>query len=94
MPIDLEFETLIPIRDVSKHTPGRPHVATCYRWTQRTVNPLETVRVGGRVFSSVEAIRRFIARCSSKGAVAQTPSARRRQQVERAEQELAQAGIG
>lgn len=62
MAIDLENERLIPLRDASKHTPGNPHISAFYRWMRRAVNPLETILVGGRRWTSVEAIHRFIER--------------------------------
>lgn len=39
----------------------RPHVATLYRWAQRGIRGvrLETIRVGGTLCTSVEAIQRF-----------------------------------
>lgn len=89
MPIDIESETLIPVRDVSKYVPGKPHALTCYRWTQRAENPLEAIRVGGRLFSSIEAIRRFIVHCSSEGAVASMPSVRGPHRIERTIMETA-----
>ena len=94
MPIDLETETIIPVRDVSKHTPGRPHVATIYRWAQRQLNPLETVRVGGRLFSSVEAISRFVDRCTNpESTPAEVAGSQREREISKAEAELKAAGV-
>jgi len=92
--IDYDREHLIALRDVPRHTPGRPHVATVYRWTMHPKHPLETVKVGGRVYTSIEAIRRFIAVCS--GAMPEAPSKPTRQRaaaIKRAERRLAAAGI-
>ena len=52
------------------------HYSTVIRWTQRGVSggiKLETVRVGGRVFTSREALARFIAKLNPTGAVAIPP---------------------
>lgn len=64
--ISLTEETLIPLRDVPAHLPPRPggkriHVSAVYRWTQRGVQGirLETIRVGGTTYTSVEALQRF-----------------------------------
>jgi hypothetical protein len=64
--IDLTRETLIPIRAVPGHLPRRPsgkklHVSAVYRWLQRGVGGvrLESVKVGGTTYTSVEAIARF-----------------------------------
>ncbi len=90
--IDVETESLVPIRNAAKHVPGfRPHLSVIYRWMQRPDGGLETVRVGGRVFTSKEAITRFVQRCNAPGAVA--PSRRRRREIEAAERELTKLGI-
>lgn len=64
--IDLERETLLPLREVPKRLPPRPngrrlHISAVYRWVQRGVRGvvLETVRVGGTTYTSVEALQRF-----------------------------------
>ena len=59
---DVHGESLVPINDASEITPGRPHLATVYRWFTKGVRggiKLETVLVGGRRFTSREAIQRF-----------------------------------
>lgn len=60
--IDVSTEELISLADAVKHYPGtRPHRATVFRHAMRGVRGrrLETVKVGGKRFTSVEAIRRF-----------------------------------
>jgi Protein of unknown function (DUF1580) len=54
--------TLLPRRRRGK----RPHMATLYRWAQRGLRGvhLETIRVGGTLCTSVEAIQRFCDRLS------------------------------
>ena len=61
--IDIGIENLLPIRAAHKHIPGRPNLATIYRWFQRGARgiKLDTVVVGHKRFTSVEAISRFIA---------------------------------
>lgn len=94
MSIDLESERLVALREAPKHIPGRPHLSCIYRWMQREANPLETVLVGGRRFTSIEAIWRFIAGCNEPAAMTPPPMAeRRRRQIEAAEAELRKAGI-
>jgi hypothetical protein len=89
MMIDADNENLIPLFKSPRHIPGRPHISTVYRWADRPVNPLETIRVGGRRFTSREAISRFIAYCS--GEKPERPCATRR--AERAAAELREMGI-
>src|SRR5436190_235143 len=59
--IDLLAETLIPFSQAARELPGRPHRATLHRWRSRGVRgvKLETCLVGGRRFTSYEAIKRF-----------------------------------
>jgi hypothetical protein len=59
------------LREVPKHVPSRipgkrlSH-ATVWRWALRPNNPLETFCTPGGRFTSIEAIDRFIERCSAK----------------------------
>jgi len=64
--IDINVEHTLPLNEAAKVVPGRPHTATIWRWWRRGVKgvKLETVVVGGRRFTSVEAIQRFIASLS------------------------------
>ena len=94
MTIDLETERIIPIRQVHKHCPGSPHLSAIYRWTKRAKDPLETIKVGGRRYTSIEAIHRFIRRCSGEEqSVTSELSARRKREIEQAQRELAADGI-
>lgn len=61
--INLKTETIFPISEAPKHYPGtRPHQATAIRHALRGVNGtlLESLMVGGRRVTSVEAIHRFV----------------------------------
>lgn len=63
-------EKLIPIRQLPRHIPGRPHLSTIFRWLSRGVRGirLASVRVGGRRFVSPAQIENFIAAVTSAGA--------------------------
>lgn len=87
--INPEAEVIVPLGKAAELIPGRPHIATLYRWADRRTNPLETIKVGGRRFTSREAIARFIARCS--GERAEQPGASSR--AERAAAELRGIGV-
>lgn len=58
-------EDLVPLAAASEHIPGRPHINTVRRWANIGVQRgprvvrLETIPVGGRLFTSREAIERF-----------------------------------
>ena len=60
--IDIKNETMRPLSDACKEIEGRPHVSTLHRWRLRGVRgqKLETVLIGGRRFTSLEALDRFI----------------------------------
>jgi hypothetical protein len=69
--IDLRSEELVALAEAGRHVPGRPHLSTIFRWAQKGVRGgvrLETVVVGGRRFTSVEAICRFVAALSRRPA--------------------------
>jgi len=89
--IDIRREKLRLLTKASADIPGNPHVSTIFRWALRGIRgvKLETAVVGGRKYTSIEAIDRFIARLSGVDA-AQTPSVaqQRQRQIEKAEQRL------
>jgi hypothetical protein len=61
--IDLDRETLLTLDKAAAEAPGgRVHYQTVWRWATRGVRRvrLETAKVGGRRFTSREAIRRFV----------------------------------
>ena len=89
--IDIRSEQLLTMKQAPQYTPGTPHFTTIYRWCYRPHDALETVLVGGRRFTSAEAIERFVRRCTGGDTVA--PTASRQKQIAQAENELARAGI-
>lgn len=98
--IDAQSEQLLTLTQAAKSLPGRPHVATLWRWRKRGIRgvTLETVVIGGRRYTSQEALQRFIDATTSV-ADGQQPSGQRRTQrqrqaaIRRAERELTAAGI-
>ena len=100
MTIDIQTDTLLQISDVSKHLPGKIHVASIWRWVNRGVRgvKLETVLIGGRRYTSAEALQRFIERTTraadGEPAIQQARTSRQRQRaIDAANAELDQAGI-
>jgi hypothetical protein len=59
---DLLDESLVSLSEATHYVPGRPHVSTVWRWTTRGLRgvKLETIHAGGKRFTSLEAIRRFL----------------------------------
>ena len=96
--IDIASETLLTIREAPASIPGRPHISTAWRWILRGVGgrKLETVLVGGRRYTSKEAIERFIEQgtAAANGEPVHTRTAKQRARaIAQAERELAAAGI-
>ncbi len=60
--IDTTKENLISIREARHQFPHRPSISTIWRWIPKGVKGavLESIRIGGRRFTSVEACQRFI----------------------------------
>lgn len=70
--IDLENEKLITLREVPKLLPPRPsgrrlHISAVYRWVYRGVRGvrLESIRIGGMLYTTREALDRFSKQLSS-----------------------------
>lgn len=96
--IDLQTETIISVTEAPKHIPGRPSVATIWRWVLNgtRAGKLDSILIGGRRFTSVEAIQRFadLSTAVADGQPAPARTTRQREKAVRAaERELQEAGI-
>lgn len=95
MPVSLS-EDLLSLPAAAGIFPGRPHCSTVWRYATRGVHgiTLETIRVGGKVFTSHEAVARFVARCNG-GNVAPDPklTSKRRREIAAAEKRVRAAGV-
>lgn len=60
--IDLDKETLLTVKQARAVLPNRPSINTIYRWFWKGVRgiKLDSIRVGGRIFTTKEACDRFI----------------------------------
>ena len=97
MPISLS-EDLLSLPAAAGEFPGRPHCSTVWRYATRGIggNTLETIRVGGKVFTSREACRRFIARCNGQSLApdrSRKATAKRRAEIKAAERRVSAAGL-
>lgn len=96
-----ETEKLFPVpKAVELATGRRPHPATCFRWRQHGISGvwLETVKLGGKRLTSVEAVHRFVeaTTAAADGPRPSTPARTSRQRqaaISKAEAELDAAGI-
>ncbi len=99
MSIDPLREDVYPLSGVPKRLRrqgrcGRPtHVSTIYRWAMHGVNGarLETIKIGGTMYTSDAALRRFFNTLTNPEAPSEPADDDRRQ--DRVESELAAEGI-
>lgn len=93
--IDVATEKLLTLAQAAKHLPGRPSICTIWRWRNRGIKGrrLESVQVGGRVYTSLEALARFAASASGDQPAAPRTSSQRERAIARAERELDRAGV-
>ena len=66
--IDLANETVVSLTEAVNHLPRRrggkkPHPSTLYRWSK---SGLETIRVGGTLCTSIQALQRFCERMTAR----------------------------
>lgn len=93
MAINIVDEEILSLAQATKMLPGRPHLSSIFRWMSRGVRGvrLESVLVGGRRYTSREALERFSAATTAAAnrepAPIRTPTQRQRA-IERAEKEL------
>ncbi len=100
--IDLREETTFRLSHGTKlihgHAGKRVTASTLYRWAKDGIRGvrLETIRVGGSLFSSEQALQRFAERLSASDRPEAAPSlrtpARRRREIEAADRRLAEMG--
>ncbi len=93
---DLSEES-IRLGDASKHIPGRPSHRTVWRWAGRGVRgaTLETYLVGGRRYTSLAAIARFLVALNTPRTFdsdRMVPDART-EEIQRAENEAERNGL-
>src|SRR4051794_8951254 len=62
--IDIHVEHTFPLSRMRDHVPSRPSPATAFRWAMEGIRGirLETLMIGGRRYTSREAVVRFLAR--------------------------------
>src|SRR5947208_2365717 len=95
--IDPRNENLRLLTQASSDVPGNPSYCTLVRWALRGRRGirLETVMIGGRRYTSREAIDRFISRTNEPGAVTDSAvSSQRAREQEAVERRLDAEGIG
>lgn len=66
--IDVTNEELITLAQASKRLPGRPSLPTLWRWCTKGVRGVRLghVRLGRRIFTSVDALSEFANACAQQ----------------------------
>ena len=97
--IDHEAEQLLTLTAAAQLLPGRPNVATLWRWRTAGIRgvKLETFLFGGRRMTSREALRRFFEHTTAAAdglpiANGETSAARERA-IDRAEKRAQELGV-
>lgn len=93
---NISSERIRLLGKASRDFPGCPHVSTLFRWALRGIKgtKLETVVCGGRRYTSLEAIGRFLAKLNrAPPAPGPPPPPRCQQKNSRVEEELTRLGI-
>jgi len=97
MAIDHQNEQVISIADAAQRLPGRPSVRTVWRWLDRGCRKtqLESILIGGRRYTSVEAVDRFLTAINEPDVKRASPAttAKRQRAIDQAERELQEAGL-
>jgi hypothetical protein len=88
--IDIQWEKLILLCEAAAILPGRPSVTTLWRWRTRGIRgrKLESISIGGRVYTTVEALERFAQHNAIETQVGIRTPAQRARAIRAAEREL------
>jgi len=96
--IDVQNENILSLAEAARSLPYMRNLATLFRWRTRGCRGvvLETLLMGGRRVTSVEALDRFFAAvtAAADGVVVRVETPRRRElEIERAEKEAESLGV-
>jgi hypothetical protein len=88
--IDINNERLLSLVEASRLLPGRPSAATLWRYRTKGIRGrvLASVAIGGKIFTSAEAVARFAEQRGDTQCVAQRTPTKREQAIARASAEL------
>jgi Protein of unknown function (DUF1580) len=92
--IDISTEQLLTLSEAAALLPGKPSIATLWRWRTKGARGrrLESITLGAKVYTSVEALARFAQQQGGADTAATRSPARREKEIRRAEVELEKAG--
>jgi hypothetical protein len=94
---EINGEVYLSFREAREQIPGRPDIATMYRWATRDVNPLPTELVVGRRFVRKSALAEWLQQCAANDPLRprrRTRTSRERDRAQdRAKKQLQAAGV-
>jgi len=94
---EADFKKFISLLDTATRFPDRPHIGTMTRWSLKGIGPsrikLRTWKIGGRRYTTQEAIDRFVAQLSGEVKTPATLSQQRADKLAQDERELDADGI-
>jgi hypothetical protein len=95
--LDRFSEHLRLLTQAPRDLPGRPHISTLVRWWRRGVRgvKLETILIGGRRYTSLEALTRFFDRLTEarEAPPVVPPGKARRHAIQAVDEKLDKLGI-
>lgn len=96
MSIELGKEKLVPLAEAARLIPGRPSIVSIWRWRKVGIrgHRLECVQIGGRIFTTKNAVEAFIKATTESNPTAPVViTTKRRRRLAEADRILAGAGI-
>ena len=93
--IDISSEKLLTLAEAAAILPGRPSLCTLWRWRIRGVKgrKLESIAVGGKTYTSVEALQGFAVQYGGDNVPRIRTPKQRERDILRAEKYLRDAGV-
>lgn len=93
--IDISSETMLTLHEAAAIVPGRPSICTLWRWRVRGLKgrKLESIAIGGKIYTSVEALQRFAVQYGGNDTPKIRTPKQRERDILRAEKYLRDAGV-
>ena len=93
--IDIQCEKLISMPQAAALLPGHPSLCALWRWRTKGIagRRLESVTIGRRPYTTLEAIQRFATSSTGSDTTSVRSPAARTRAVDKAERELREAGV-
>ncbi len=95
MNLDIRAETILSFQQAAKTLPGSPNLSTLHRWRLVGIRgvKLETCMIGGKRYTSAEALARFSERISNAASSPSVTAKARQRSQKSAERKLDASGV-